>query len=249
MKRSKTQKRNTVLFVLLGLILAVVIAGALYIHDYYHADQTAMAVVETAMPTVSITKHEGKQIAFIPDEPVAGLIFYPGGKVQYEAYAPLMEKLAENGILCILVHMPGNLAVLDSNAADDIAKAYPDIDRWYIGGHSLGGAMAASYASKHSDAFAGLILLAAYSTEDITDSGLQVLSVYGTEDGVLNRDAYQDNLPHLPDTTTECVIQGGCHAYFGSYGAQDGDGTPTISLEEQLTQTADAITNMVLGNG
>ena len=182
---------------------------------------------------------------FLPERPKAGLIFYPGGKVEVSAYAPLMRAFAENGMLCALVKMPGNLAVLSPNAADGLQQAHPEITDWYIGGHSLGGAMAASYAAKHAEDYDGLILLAAYSTKDLTDTSLQVLSVYGSEDGVMNRDSYEKDRTNLPADCTEVVIQGGCHAQFGSYGAQDGDGTPSISGEEQIRQTAECVDGFV----
>ena len=101
--------------------------------------------------------------------------------------------------------------------------------------------MAANYAAAHSEDFDGLILLAAYSTKDISQTTLRVLSVYGSEDGVLNRESYEKNRSNLPVDTTEVVLDGGCHAQFGSYGAQEGDGIPTISGEEQVRQTAEAI--------
>ena len=87
----------------------------------------------------------------------------------------------------------------------------------------------------------GLVLLAAYSIADLTDSGLRVYSTYGSEDGVLNREKYEADRTNLPQDTTETVIDGGCHAGFGSYSAQKGDGTPTISAEEQQRQTSDAL--------
>ena len=116
-----------------------------------------------------------------------------------------------------------------------------EVTDWYIGGHSLGGAMAASYAAKHTDELDGLVLLAAYSTADLTDSGLRVYAAYGSEDGVLNREKYEADRINLPQDTTETVIDGGCHAGFGSYGAQKGDGAPVISAEEQQQQTSDAL--------
>ena len=79
------------------------------------------------------------------------------------------------------------------------------------------------------------------NTADLTDSGLRVYAAYGSEDGVLNREKYEADRTNLPQDTTETVIDGGCHAGFGSYGAQKGDGTPTISAEEQQRQTADAL--------
>ena len=189
----KNQKKKSffrrVFLCLLAVLLAVCIAFGVYVNDYYHAD------------------------------PTAGLIFYPGGKVENTAYAPLLHDLAEDGILCVLVKMPCNLAVLDMNAADSIPERFSEVTDWYIGGHSLGGAMAASYAAKHTDELDGLVLLAAYSTADLTDSGLRVYAAYGSEDGVLNREKYEADRINLPQDTTETVIDGGCHAGFGSYGA------------------------------
>ena len=108
-----------------------------------------------------------------------------------------------------------------------------------IAGHSLGGAMAANYAATHSEDYGGLILLAAYSTKNLTQTSLRVLSIYGSEDGVLNRESYEKNWANLPADATEVILEGGCHAQFGGYGPQDGDGTPTG--EEPIRRTAGAI--------
>ena len=161
--------------------------------------------------------------------------------MEHTAYAPLLRACAEQGLLCALVRMPGNLAVLDANAADGLQEKYPEITTWYIAGHSLGGAMAANYVAAHSDEYSGLILLAAYSTKDLNQTPLRVLSIYGSEDGVMNRESYQKNWANLPTDTAEVILEGGCHAQFGSYGSQDGNGTPTISGEEQIRQTVEAI--------
>ena len=128
---------------------------------------------------------------------------------------------------------------MDMDAAEGIKEQYLDIEKWYMGGHSLGGAMAASYVSEHTDEYEGLLLLAAYSTADLSDSDLNVISIYGSEDKVLKMDSYQENLENLPDNYVEEVIEGGCHAYFGYYGEQDGDGTAAITREEQIQKTVE----------
>ena len=238
-KRKKKSFSRRVFLCLLAVLLAVCIAFGVYVSDYYHADPAAEdALVSDDL--VTVTEQDGNWV-FAPESPTAGLIFYPGGKVENTAYAPLLHDLAEKGILCVLVKMPCNLAVLDMNAADGIPELFSNVSDWYIGGHSLGGAMAASHAAKHSDELDGLVLLAAYSTADLTDSGLRVYTTYGSEDGVLNREKYKADRTNLPQDTTETVIDGGCHAGFGSYGTQKGDGAPTISAEEQQQQTADAL--------
>ena len=183
----------------------------------------------------------------VAGEDNVGLIFYPGGKVAVEAYAPLMKSLAEEGITCVLLEMPLNLAVLDNDVAERIDEILPDVDRWYVGGHSLGGAMAASYAAEHVEEVEGLILLAAYSTKDLTNSGLDVISIYGSEDQVLNRQSYEHNRTNLPDNAVEVIIEGGNHAQFGDYGVQEGDGTATIGGEEQLNQTTEKIAQLIFG--
>ena len=152
-----------------------------------------------------------------------------------------MQACADQGVLCILVEMPFNLAVLDINAADGIQAQYPQIQDWYIGGHSLGGSMAAAYLEKNADDFEGLILLGSYSTADLSQSGLEVLSIFGSEDKVMNREKYEENKVNRPEGFAEVILVGGCHAYFGMYGPQNGDGTPTISNEDQITMTVEHI--------
>ena len=238
------KRTRIILSVCLAVLFAFGVGGYAYVSDYYHADETALEAMAYQTGSVQ-TEQDGDVIWFVPEDPTAGLIFYPGGKVEYTAYAPLLRACAENGILCALVRMPGNLAVLDANAADGLQQEHPEITTWYIAGHSLGGAMAANYAAAHHTDFDGLILLAAYSTKDLTQTTLRVLSVYGAEDDVMNREAYEKNRGNLPADTTELVLNGGCHAQFGSYGPQDGDGVPTISGEEQIRQTADAISAFI----
>ena len=232
------KKLSVTILVAFLLILSV---GA-YVGDYYHAEDVAWECIENPANRVTVYEEENMLI-FEPQNPTAGFIFYPGGKVAYEAYAPLMNACAKEDMLCVLVEMPANLAVLDMNAADGIQERFTDIDTWYIGGHSLGGSMAASYVAEHAEDYAGLILLASYSTADLTGTDLEVLSIYGTEDKVLNAEKYKEYLVNLPLKFTEVVITGGCHAYFGAYGAQEGDGTPTITREEQTYLTTEMILN------
>ncbi len=238
-------KRNSVLTVLsVVLIFAVAVGGcAVYLGDYYRTDNKGVAAF-LPQGTSWETEPDG-DIVFEPEGATKGLIFYPGGKVEYTAYIPLMQSLSEKGILCVLVEMPFNLAVFDMNGADGIKEQYPEIDEWYIGGHSLGGAMAASYLSEHTEEFEGLILLGAYSTADLSHSDIDVLSVYGSEDKVMDMGKYEENKTNLPEDFKEVIIDGGCHAYFGMYGAQDGDGIPTLTNEEQIYILTEYVDEMI----
>lgn len=243
---SQDKHKTKSLITITSIVLVIVIlvgACAIYLGDYYHADMEAVEAFASINTSEQYTT-ENNTIVFEPDNATAGFIFYPGGKVEYTAYIPLMQKLSSEGILCVLVKMPFNLAVFDINAADGIQKNYPEIDSWYIGGHSLGGSMAASYIAENADNFKGLILLGSYSTTDISNTDLDVLSIYGSEDYVLNREKYTKSKINLPDDFTEIILDGGCHAYFGMYGPQEGDGTPTISNAEQICLTAEHIVAM-----
>ncbi len=239
----KSKRKIVIASICAVVVIVLFSACAIYLNDFYRADIDA---ISEFLPEGTSWKEEPDgTVVFMPDEATKGLIFYPGGKVEHIAYIPLMQACADRGILCVLVEMPFNLAVFDVNAADGIIQQYPEIDGWYIGGHSLGGSMAASYLSDKSDDYKGLVLLGSYSATDISDTVLKVLSVYGSEDTVLNTDKYKENKSNLPNDFNEVLIDGGCHAYFGMYGNQDGDGTPSITNAEQINITADAIESFV----
>lgn len=238
------KKKSKVPLAISAVLAACVLFCVVYVNDYYRADVDAIAAF-TSAELVERQLMDENTIVYTPEDPKSGLIFYPGGKVEYTAYEPLMQACAANDILCALVEMPFNLAVLDIDAADGIQEFYPDVEDWYLGGHSLGGSMAASYLAENKEDYEGLILLGSYSTADLSNTSLNVLSVYGSEDQVLNHEKYSQYKENLPTDFTELVLDGGCHAYFGMYGAQDGDGTPTLSNIEQIKLTADAITNLV----
>lgn len=239
MKRSKK-----LLIGAIALICILFCVCAVYVSDYYRADTAALAACSG---DTSVAKHspDDRITVYQPENPIAGLIFYPGGKVEALAYEPLMTACASRGILCVLVEMPLHLAVLDVNAAEGLPEQFPQIQDWYLGGHSLGGSMAASYLSENAGDYAGLVLLGSYSTADLSEADLEVLSIYGSEDRVLNQEKYEACRANLPEDFTEIILDGGCHAYFGVYGQQEGDGTPTITNEVQISLTAEAIAELV----
>ena len=185
-KKSRIPAVYRILLVAIAVMAIGGIAVNCYVGNYYRADSIAEAAIDSDREVAVTIEKKDKRIqatqydlklknytiTFAPqdkEKATKALIFYPGGRVQYTAYAPLMHELAKNNFVCILVHMPGNLAVLDQNAADGIIEKYkeiyPSIQEWYMGGHSLGGAMAAEYVSKHVDEFDGLYLFAACTVQ------------------------------------------------------------------------------------
>lgn len=231
-----------ILFII-GLCLCLFVGGFYcYVNDYYQANDMALEVLKSN-DTIKI-KEEDEYFSFLPENPQAGFIFYPGGLVESESYVPLLKECAKNNILCILLKMPFHLAVFDMNRADGIIEKY-NIEDWYIGGHSLGGVMASSYVSSHLDEYKGLILLASYSTIDLSKSNLKTLTVYGSEDKVLNREKYSENIKNLSNDYDEYLIDGGNHAYFACYGEQDGDGKAYITNQQQIKLTSEYIIKLI----
>ncbi|SFE53930.1 alpha/beta hydrolase [Trichococcus pasteurii] len=233
---------------LIGLaVLTVIAAGAFfwYVNDYYQATTDAVEALQSD-ESVTITETDDA-ITFAPngEDPEEGVIFYPGGKVEAEAYAPLLRRLAEADLLVVIVKMPFHLAVFDADAAEAIMAQENGVEDWYLAGHSLGGVMASSFAADQSDEVAGLIFLASYPSGDLIDVPFPVLSIYGSEDEVLNRESYDEAQGKLPDDYTEIVLAGGNHGQFGDYGSQSGDGTATISTVQQQKQTVEAITAFI----
>lgn len=251
-RRPKSKLRNTIEIMIILCLVIGSIAG-MYLNDGYQAGDYASSMVDgsgeiTLPDNMSLTMAE-KFFAFVPEEVKAGFIFYPGGLVDHEAYAPLMRELASQGILAVDASMPLDLAVFGKGSAKNILKyyrnIYPDLE-WYMGGHSLGGVMAASYAADHEEELKGLVFLASYTTEDFSQSDLRMLSLLGSEDGVLKKDKYEENKVNFSADFTEYVIEGGCHAGFGDYGVQKGDQEPSISSEEQMGIAAGQIADWML---
>lgn len=239
-KKKRTNKGLISILVISTVLLFMVIAAILYVNDYYRADNVQEYLESSSNVKVTKIKNgwyfdgEGTQSAYI---------FYPGGKVEAISYAPLLNMIAQNGIDCFLVEMPVRLAMFGINRADEIIKNY-DYENWYLGGHSLGGAMSTSYASK-SDKINGLILLGAYNVKDFISRDLDVLVIYGSEDKVINKEKIEKGRAlSSTDNYFEFCIEGGNHAWFGSYGEQRGDGKAKISHEEQWKNTVDEIINV-----
>lgn len=214
---------------ILSLVIILVGGFLIYASDYYRADDEAIAILEKE----AVVQTEDNLVVLTPNTPTdTALIFYPGAKVEYIAYLPILEKIKDNsGITCIVVKMPFNMAIFDADAADNIIAQFPEYDNWYIAGHSMGGAMASDYASKNQDKVQGLILLGAYIYGDYPVEN--ALTIYGSfNTSVADKIDYTENI---------IVIEGGNHAQFGNYGKQKGDLDATITSDAQQDLAVEAI--------
>lgn len=235
MKTTQRSLRKKLLLTggILLLILAI-LSGVFfwYVSDYYRAEDVALEV----MAQDNEISVQDNLTILSPSYPTdTAMIFYPGAKVEAEAYLPLLDQIRQTGITCILVHMPFHMAIFDANAAEDVMANFPDIQHWYIAGHSMGGAMASKFASEHPNEVDGLILMGAYIYGNYPDD--KTLTIYGS----LNQ-SVED---HIDYTKNIVEIQGGNHAQFGNYGPQKGDLPATISPQEQQKQTVAAISSFI----
>ena len=228
------------------LLLAGIIGFLVWASTPARPTPAAQAALENS-PTVTVSQNYW--LVFTPTHqiPQTGLVLYPGGRVDPRAYAQAAHAVAAAGYLVVITPMPLNLAVLNPDAASEVIAAYPEIKTWAVGGHSLGGAMAARFVFENPQGIddqpvAGLVLWAAYpaSGDDLTQRDLAVSSIYGTQDGLADPQTVTAARFLLPADTVWTPIQGGNHAQFGSYGEQAGDNPASISAGDQQSLVVNA---------
>ena len=188
-------------------------------------------------PAIETTDTDaGIVLAPAGDSADVGLVYIPGAKVDPWAYAYKMSGLvADDGITVVITKPWLNLAFFDLRPLSTFTDLAPGIDRWLVGGHSLGGVRACQLATDAD----GLALFGSYCANDLSDSGLPVISVSGSEDGLSTPEKIADARHLLPDDAALHEIDGASHSSFGDYGPQPGDGTPTIAdddMRDQLTE-------------
>jgi len=236
MKRITFKQGINVFLIVLLIGISIFISWA---RNALPASDVALQALESS--ELVVVKEESGLITFEPVDAQSdiGFIFYPGGRVDYRAYAPVLHQISARGYFVALVPVPLNMAIFNTNAAGQVIELFPNIQHWVVGGHSLGGVTAASYASGHLEQIDGLVFWAAYPANDsLKDTNIKALTIYGTND--MEGDT-QINISEsrLPDLTPFVTIEGGNHAQFGSYGPQPGDRAATITAEEQWAQATE----------
>ena len=237
-------KNNNLIKIITGIIVIGIVSLFIWANDSYKPQALAKeALISDNTVEVKIDKF----ISFTPKkiEATKGFIFYPGAKVDPESYAPLCRKIAEQGYEVVIVNMPMNLAILSYNRGEKVINEYSNIKKWVVGGHSLGGTMAAKFASENT-AVDGVVLLSSYPIGDeLKNMGKEVLSIWGSKDGIVNFENLIKSKEKLPEDTTYVEIEGANHSQFGDYGEQKGDDSPIINREEQIDIAAKNIINFI----
>ncbi|MGR2752901.1 alpha/beta hydrolase [Agromyces arachidis] len=240
------RRAGAVLLAVAGVLALVVVGFLVYASLVFEGDREA---------SLDAWRSNGVQITgtdrSIVIEPTtgatdAGLVFIPGAKVQPSAYLYKMAGIVEaTGMTVVITEPTLNLAFFDRRPLAEFTADAPAVERWYVGGHSLGGVRACQLAV---DAVAGaeppvtgLILFGSYCVDDLSDSDLEVLSIVAENDGLSTPASVAERSGNLPDDAATVVIEGANHASFGDYGAQPGDGTATIDRAEARAEIADAV--------
>jgi hypothetical protein len=229
-------------------ILALGFLAALGLIIWVSTTHTASAEAQEALKKADVDN--GNWYGFGADEhssPSVGVVLYPGANVSSDAYALLAQRLSEeSGALVAVVRVPLNLAFLDRDAAKEVIEAYPGVNKWVVGGHSLGGAVGASFAEANPKVY-GLLLWAGRPSRDtdLSDRELEVTSIHGSQDGLIDSASIEEARTRLPASTVYVEIEGANHAYFGDYGVQKDDGEPTISHDEARAEIVRASSDLV----
>lgn len=238
-ERGRSKRLLVIAALVPALLLVLAVGGfAVWALNPYQAQPQALRAAE-ATPGVEVAVADDAVVVTSTHAPPgAGVVFYPGARVAPEAYAaPWARIAADSAVRVVIPRMPLNFAVFDTDRADRaIAEHGGGVDTWYVGGHSLGGAMAASHlGGRTDDTVVGLVLWGSYATEGADLAGredLAVVSVSGSRDGLSDPATVEENRVHLPDDAHTHEIQGMNHAQFGAYGAQTGDRPAAIGDAE-----------------
>ncbi|PSL40479.1 alpha/beta hydrolase family protein [Planomicrobium soli] len=224
------------------LAIALFIGGGAITFLVYAQFQYAPSSVLKEEVDISAINTEEEGLLFQPEKGNGkGVILYQGAKVQVESYAYLAEKLSEQGFLVVIPKMPLNFGILGVNNADLAIENHPEIQHWFIGGHSLGGVAAAMYAQKHQEELSGLYFLGSYPASDFSSGSFPMLSIFAENDGLSTTEKIEENRRLFSSESRFVEISGGNHAQFGLYGKQKGDNAAEISPLEQQNQVVEAL--------
>jgi len=229
------------IIITISVLLTFIISFFIYVNDYYKAIDISDYITSNEKVKINKTNDgyyfdgEGKNNL---------IIMYPGAKVDYLSYAPLLYKLAMNGIDCFIVKMPFNIAFFGINKGNDIIKKY-NYEHYYVVGHSLGGVVLTSFINNNQN-IDGIIYLASYPNKKVN---IKMISIYGDNDKILNMDSYNNNKKYWSNDSKEIIIKGGNHSSFASYGLQKGDGKYLLDNNEQIDITVKEIINFIDDKG
>lgn len=245
-KLKRKNLKDKILKIILIILVATIIGSFVWISNYYAPDEKAeKALISDNKVQVSMEKDF---INFTPKDanPTKGVILYPATKVDGRAYSNLARKIAENGYQVVVVDMPLNLSLLGRNKASKVIEEYKNIDTWVIAGDSSGGIMASKYAAENISKIDGVVLISSYPLDsELKDINMNVLSIWGSKDGVVDFQSLIDAKEKLPNNASYTEIEGANHSQFGDYGLYRNDEKALISSDKQQQKTCEEIVKFI----
>ncbi len=245
--RRRRPRWRRVLGQVVGVVATVLVLGALVWLRPFPAAPSAVSSLAGG-PDVRVTD-AAASITLAPraSTPNRGLVFQPGARVDPRAYVPMLSQVSRQGVLVVIVKQPFDIGLLATPAPQSFVDEHPEVQAWAVGGHSLGGVAAARFALDHPRLVKGLVLWASYPDQSLAGrSDLQVASVSGTRDAFTTPADVAASRALLPRTTAYTMVEGAVHSFFGDYGQQPGDGSPTVSRTEAQRQVVDATVHLML---
>lgn len=234
--------------IIILIFAAILLFFGTYTYNYLTEYMPSLINEKSALENISNVNLiiDEKLIRISPQEKSEiGIIFYPGGKVDYKAYMRLGALISQYGYEVFIPKMPLNFAIFDIDRAKEIMDTNSNIKNWYLSGHSLGGASISEFYKKNKNSVEGIIFLASYPNFDISTEKIKVLGIFASEDGLINKEKREEKLNNFPENSS-FVLDGGNHAGFGNYGIQKNDGIAKITEEQQQKITAEKINEFII---
>ena len=228
-----------VVWVLGGLLFLV------WLYDSFRArDVDSKLLQSNDSVAVSSTP---ESLSFTPVTAAAkvGLLFFPGGGVEPEAYAPLVSAVARQGYPSVIIRLPYRFAPFAEHRKEACHRAHewvarqPQVAAWVVAGHSKGGAIATELVSAQPTWIRGLILIGTTHPKelDLSKLSIPVKKIFGSQDGIATEEKTLANRSKLPTHAQWVRIAGGNHSQFGYYGLQLRDRKAAITREVQQRLT------------